>query len=71
MEVTKMSDRPLTAKELAERLGEKIFTIQRWGRAKVIPVIDLGHRTKRFDFESVKAALLRRQLKAVTTRAKR
>jgi excisionase family DNA binding protein len=59
-----MSDRPLTAKELAERLGEKVFTIQRWSRNKVIPTIKLGHRTVRFDYESVIAALLKKQGRA-------
>jgi excisionase family DNA binding protein len=56
-----MSERPLTAKELADRLGEKVFTVQRWSRKKVIPKIRIGHRTVRFDYESVIAALLRRQ----------
>jgi hypothetical protein len=59
-----MSDRPLTGEELASALNERLYTINKWRRKGIIPAIDLGHRTKRYDFESVKAALLKRQLKA-------
>jgi hypothetical protein len=58
-------DRPLTDQELAKALGEKIHTINTWRRRGIIPHLDLGYRTKRFDLASVKAALLKRQLKAV------
>lgn len=56
-----MSNRPLTAVELASELHEPLFTVLRWSRDGIIPVIDLGYRTKRFDLESVRAALLKRQ----------
>ena len=56
-----MSDRPLTAVELASELHEPVFTIKRWSRQGIIPTIDLGWRTKRFDLASVRAALLKRQ----------
>jgi hypothetical protein len=53
-----MSDRPLTGSELAVALNEPLFTINQWRRRGIIPTIDLGHRTKRYDLASVKAALL-------------
>jgi len=69
-----MSDELLTAQETAAELakqgvikGVKAFTIKRWGRIGLIPVVSLGHRTKRFHLPSVQAALLKRQLKAKGT----
>jgi hypothetical protein len=59
-----MPDRPLTDEELATALGEKVYTINTWRRRGLIPHLDLGYRTKRYDLESVKAALLKRQLRA-------
>jgi hypothetical protein len=59
-----MQDRPLTAEELAAELNQKVFTINSWRRKGLIPHIDAGYRTKLFDLVSVKAALLKRQLKA-------
>jgi hypothetical protein len=59
-----MSDRPLTDEELANELHEKVYTINQWRRRGIIPVLDLGYRTKRYDLASVKAALLKRQLRA-------
>jgi DNA-binding transcriptional MerR regulator len=55
---------PITAKELSAELRQKVFTIHRWRREGLIPHIDVGYRTKLFDLESVKAALLKRQKKA-------
>jgi len=59
-----MLDRPLTADELATELKVAVFTINRWRRNGIIPHLDLGDRTKRFDLASVRAALLRRQKNA-------
>ena len=55
----------LTLSELAKALGETERTIKSWQRNRVIPVIDLGWRTKRFQLESVMKALERRELKAL------
>jgi hypothetical protein len=63
-----MPDRPLTAEELAVALNEPPYTINQWRRRGIIPTIDLGYRTKRYDLESVRAALLKRQLKARAAR---
>jgi ribosome-binding protein aMBF1 (putative translation factor) len=59
-----MPERPLTTDELAAELNEKPFTIKRWRRKGIIPAIELGEHTFRFDLASVKAALLKRQVKA-------
>jgi predicted site-specific integrase-resolvase len=59
-----MLDRPLTIEELAAALGERVYTINQWRRKGKIPVINLGYRTKRYDLQSVKAALLKRQQRA-------
>jgi DNA-binding transcriptional ArsR family regulator len=63
-----MLDRPLTVEELAAALKERVYTINQWRRKGKIPAIDLGHRTKRYDLASVKAALLKRQVKARLSR---
>lgn len=70
-----MSDELLTAKKTAQELAKqgiiknvKPFTIKRWGRVGLIPVVELGHRTKRYHLPSVQAALLKRQLKARSAR---
>lgn len=54
----------LTAEQLAEETGFAVRTILRFGRAGVIPVIKLGHRTLRYDKGHVEAALLRREIQA-------
>ncbi len=66
-----MSDELLTAEEAAAELVKqgvikdvKPFTIKRWGRIGLIPVVELGYRTKRYHLPSIQAALLKRQLKA-------
>ena len=64
MDTNIMSDRPLNTEELAAALNEKPFTIKRWRRKGIIPAIELGGHTFRFDLPSVKAALLKRQVKA-------
>jgi len=55
----------LTLSEVAKALGETDRTIKSWQRNRVIPVIDLGWRTKRFRLDSVLKALERRELKAL------
>jgi len=68
-----MSDELLTAEETAAELAKQgvikcvtPFTVKRWGRIGLIPVVELGYRTKRFHLPSVQAALLdpKRQKKA-------
>ena len=49
---------PLISKpELARRLDVSISCIDRWLRARRIPVYDLGSRCVRFDFAEVRASL--------------
>ena len=53
----------LNTQELATALGESVRTIISWRHNHVIPVIDLGHRSKRYRLESVMAALAKREVK--------
>jgi len=54
----------LSAKELAAEYNKPVSTIQRWSRQRLIPSIQLGHRTQLFDREAVRRALLKRTVKA-------
>ncbi len=60
-----MSTDNLTAAQIAEHLGEPLYTIRKWARTRLIPSIRLGHRTRRYDLEAVKAALVKRTVKAI------
>lgn len=39
--------------ELARRLGVHVSTLRRVARAGKIPVLRIGHKTQRFDYEAV------------------
>jgi hypothetical protein len=56
-------ERFLTAVELARQWDKPVSTIRRWTRLRIIPVIDAGFRTKYYDPEAVKRALLKRTVK--------
>ena len=53
----------LTEAELARALGETPRTVMNWRHRGIIPSIVLGHRSVRFRFDAVLAALDRRQIK--------
>jgi helix-turn-helix protein len=53
----------LNTKELANALGESVRTIISWRHNHTIPVLDLGHRSKRYRLDDVLAALQRREVK--------
>jgi hypothetical protein len=53
----------LTAKELANQLGEKPRTIISWRQRGIIPFIDAGYRSKRYKLPDVLMALERRTIK--------
>jgi len=56
----------LTKKKLAEALGlRSTRLIDEWVKKRMIPVFDLGHRSKFFDLEKTKAALAKFEKKAV------
>lgn len=55
---------PLNTKELAADLNKPISTVQRWARMRLIPCIRLGHRTRLYDPERVRAALQKLEVKA-------
>jgi predicted site-specific integrase-resolvase len=61
----------LTGRELAEAIRFPHRTIQRWTQTGVIPVIYFGHRTLRYNLESVQAALLAREIVAKKGRDRR
>jgi len=56
----KNAGRLMTTKQLAEEYDKPISTIQRWARRRIIPSIQVGHRTQLFDQEAVHRALLKR-----------
>src|SRR4051794_23919175 len=49
----------LTTKQLADQMGKPVSTIQRWARIGIIPSIQAGWRTRLYDPEAVRSALLR------------
>ena len=54
----------LTAKELAQKLGEREKTIFTWYRSGLIPGYDLGWRIRRFRLEAVLKALEKRKVRS-------
>lgn len=65
-----VSDRTL-ARELSERLDANITvqSIALWRRSGKIPYVKLGYRTLRYDLHKVLAALVRREVKAIGSKA--
>jgi DNA-binding transcriptional MerR regulator len=53
----------LSTKEMAAEFQKPVSTIQRWARMRLIPSISLGHRTRLFDPEAVRRALLKKTVK--------
>jgi DNA-binding transcriptional MerR regulator len=60
-----MKQRLDTTKEIAARYEKPIPTIQRWARMRIIPSIQLGHRTRLYDAEAVHRAILKRTVHEV------
>ena len=59
-------DKLLTKEELASRLSlPSVAIIETLVRKRAIPVIRLGHKTTRFDFPKVRAALDKLTVKEV------
>lgn len=58
----------MTLQEVADLFGVSIWTARNWGYAKVFPVIDMGHRTKRVPSESIRELIKRRTRIAVKGR---
>jgi hypothetical protein len=54
-----------TEEEIANALGEEPRTIRTWRHNGIIPVIVLGHKTRRYRLESVLAALQKREVRPV------
>ena len=56
----------LTKEELRERLNvPSVRVIEEMVKARRLPVIRLGYRTVRFDWEKVQAAIAKLEIKAV------
>jgi DNA-binding transcriptional MerR regulator len=49
-----------TTKQLAKECRKPISTIQRWTRQGIIPCVELGWRTKFYDRQAVRDALMRK-----------
>jgi hypothetical protein len=61
-----MNQPPLTAAELAPQLNlPSAGTVKALARKRILPVIVLGYRTHRYDLEACRAALSKRQRKAI------
>ena len=50
----------LTTEEIAKKYRKPISTIQRWARLRLIPSIQLGHRSRLYDEAAVRRALLKK-----------
>lgn len=50
-------------KGMAKAANKPVSTIQRWSRMRIIPSISVGHRSKLYDVEAVKRALLNRTIR--------
>jgi len=53
----------LTTREMAAEVQKPVSTIQRWSRERLIPFINAGWRTKLYDPEAVRKALLKKTVK--------
>jgi hypothetical protein len=58
--------RLLTAPELARQWNKPVSAIRRWSRLRIIPHVDAGFRTKYYDPEAVRRALLKRTIKELS-----
>jgi len=58
-------ERLLTAQELARQWKKPVSAIRRWTRLRVIPHVSVGFRSKYYDPQAVKDALLKRTIKAI------
>jgi DNA-binding transcriptional MerR regulator len=55
----------VNTKGIAAELSKSVPTIQRWARMRVIPSIRVGWRTRLYDLEAVRRALLKRTVHEV------
>jgi excisionase family DNA binding protein len=53
----------LTTRQLARYFQKPESTIRRWARARTIPVVKVGWRTRLYDPQAVEQALLRKTVK--------
>jgi hypothetical protein len=59
-------ERLLKRKEVAHRANVSLGTLDAWVRGRVIPVISVGKRLKRFRWSDVRAALLNFERKEIS-----
>lgn len=53
----------VNTKGMAKQLGKPVSAVQRLARMRIIPSIQLGHRSRLYDVESVRRALLKRTVR--------
>jgi len=53
----------VNTKGMAEQLGRPVSAVQRWARMRIIPSIQVGWRTRLFDPEAVRRALLKKTVR--------
>ena len=56
----------LNGNELAKELGEEPRTITTWRQRGIIPFIDAGYRTKRYQLDDVLRALAKRTVQEIS-----
>jgi hypothetical protein len=56
---------PLKPKEAAAALNMSIFTLNRLRRARKLPVLSIGYRSKVYDLDACRAALSKLKIKAL------
>lgn len=62
-----MTEKLLTAEQLADEIGLEESAVIRLRKQRKIPAVKLGYRTFRFRLPSVEAALSKLEIKAVST----
>jgi hypothetical protein len=59
----KTANKLVTVKVIADEYERPISTIRRWARQRIIPCVQVGWRTKLFDPEAVRRALMKKTVR--------
>jgi hypothetical protein len=60
-----MKTKLVTTKAIAEEYEKPVSAVQRWARMRIIPSIQVGWRTRLFDPEAVRRALLKKTIREI------
>jgi DNA-binding transcriptional MerR regulator len=53
----------VTTKQIAKEYDKPVSAVRRWARMRIIPSIQVGWRTRLFDPEAVRRALLKKSVR--------